>query len=235
MLKTNTNSQSSKTPTLAVTYRSGLKNQFGTCPKTCSLCPLSSKKEDTIDMDYLKVLVNTVPKHGTSYTYTHFDLDKIEDKNLLNDIKYNTKKATINRSADTIQQAINYKNNNYDVVVVVPHTEQPKKHFTVNGTKFVRCIAEYNKKINCSNCDLCTKKQRDYVVVFYAHGNQKKKIGNEKGGCYGASGRTNLHWLATQKQQQNKKDFEVLKDFIKNLPHGKKLRHHVVGDIGLED
>ena len=72
------------------------------------------------------------------------------------------------------------------------------------------------------------------MVVFYAHGSKKKKIGLEKGGCYGANGRTNIHWIATQKQEQIESDTKKLKSFIKSLPHGKKLRHHIVGDIGLD-
>ena len=234
MLKTVANSQSSKTQGLAVTYRSGGHNQFGTCPTTCSLNPLKNDKIERLDIEYLEAIVNTIPKHGTSYTYTHFDLDKLKNLELIENIKYNKKKATINRSADTIEQALEYYNNDYDTVVVLPYTDKPDKHFTEDGVKFVRCIAEYNKKINCSNCNLCADKQRKFVVVFYAHGSKKKKIGIEKGGCYGAGGRTNLHWLATQRQKQIESDTEKYKSFVKSLPHGKKVRPHIVGDVGLD-
>ena len=234
MLKTVLNSGADKTQGLAVTYRSGGYNQFGTCPTTCSLNPLKDNKIEKLDTEYLETIVNTIPKKGISFTYTHFNLDKLENLKLIEDIKYNKKKATINRSADTIEQALEYYNNDYDTVVVLPYTEKPDKHFTKDGVKFVRCIAEYNKKINCSNCNLCADKQRKFVVVFYAHGSKKKKIGLEKGGCYGANGRTNIHWIATQKQEQIESDVKRLKSFIKSLPHGKKLRHHIVGDIGLD-
>ena len=235
VLKTISNSQSSKTQGLAVTYRSGGLNQFGTCPTTCSLNPLKDNKREDIDVEYLEAIVNTIPKRGVSYTYTHFNLDKLKNLKLIEDIKYNKNKATINRSADTIEQALKYYHKDYDTVVVLPYTEKPDKHFTKDGVKFVRCIAEYNKKINCSNCNLCADKQRKFVVVFYAHGSKKKKIGKEKGGCYGANGRTNLHWLATQRQAQTESDAEKLKSFIKSLPHGRKIRHHVVGDVGLDE
>jgi len=235
MLKTVANSQAPKTLGVSTTYRADSKNQFGTCPTSCSLNPLKDNKIENIDLEYLEVIVNNIPKRGTSYTYTHFNLDKLENLKLIEDIKYNKKKATINRSADNIQQALEYYNNDYDTVVVLPYTDKPDKHFTQNNVKFVRCIAEYNKKINCSNCNLCADKQRKFVVVFYAHGSKKKKIGLEKGGCYGANGRTNLHWLATQRQAQIESDAEKLKSFIKSLPHGKKLRHHIVGDIGLDE
>ena len=235
MLKTVLNSGADKTQGLAVTYRSGGYNQFGTCPTTCSLNPLKDNKIEKLDTEYLETIVNTIPKKGISFTYTHFNLDKLENLKLIEDIKYNKKKATINRSADTIEQALEYYNNDYDTVVVLPYTEKPDKHFTKDGVKFVRCIAEYNKKINCSNCNLCADKQRKFVVVFYAHGSKKKKIGLEKGGCYGANGRTNIHWIATQKQEQIESDTKKLKSFIKSLPHGKKLRHHIVGDIGLDE
>jgi len=158
MLKTVLNSGADKTLGLAVTYRSGGYNQFGTCPTTCSLNPLKDNKIEKLDIEYLETIVNTIPKKGISFTYTHFNLDKLENLKLIEDIKYNKKKATINRSADTIEQALEYYNNDYDTVVVLPYTEKPDKHFTKDGVKFVRCIAEYNKKINCSNCNLCADK-----------------------------------------------------------------------------
>ena len=150
MLKTVELSQSVKTMGVATTYRSGGHNQFGTCPTTCSLNPLKDNKRENIDVEYLEVIVNNIPKRGVSYTYTHFNLDKLKNLKLIEDIKYN-------------------------------------------------------------------------------------KIGKEKGGCYGANGRTNLHWLATQRQAQTESDAEKLKSFIKSLPHGRKIRHHVVGDVGLDE
>ena len=57
----------------AVTYRSGNKNMFGTCPADCELNP-SGKGCDggQIDFDYLDAVLDSKPRAGYSFTYTHF-------------------------------------------------------------------------------------------------------------------------------------------------------------------
>jgi hypothetical protein len=50
---------------------------------------------------------------------------------------------------------------------------------TEEGNRIVRCPAEYQDNITCSNCGrgdpLCYRKDRDYAIGFYIHGVGKKK------------------------------------------------------------
>jgi hypothetical protein len=72
-------------------------------------------------------------------------------------------------------------------------------------------------------------------VTFTAHGNSKKKIGtDQRGGCYATGGNVNLHWEHTAKQEQDRTDGDRLRAFVKSLPAGTTIRHHVAGDIGKE-
>ena len=64
MLKTTLNSRANKTKGLAVTYRSGSENKFGTCPKDCELNP-SGCGSNTIDEKYLDALLNCKPKKAS--------------------------------------------------------------------------------------------------------------------------------------------------------------------------
>jgi hypothetical protein len=105
----------------------------------------------------------------------------------------------------------------------------------------VRCPEETNPdKISCMTCGsekpLCARHDRDYVIGFTAHGNQKNKIErDEKGGCYADGGNTRIWWDETADQEQKETDAEVLRKFVKSLPPGTILRHHIAGDIGKEN
>ena len=117
--------------------------------------------------------------------------------------------------------------------------QMSKKNFTYKNVRFVRCPAEYNKTITCKNCQLCTRKLRNFVIVFYAHGNQKELVGKkENGGCYGTFGNVRYQWEHTRKNVKNvSRNYSIqernsLKDFTNSLDEGALLRHHVVGDFG---
>ena len=232
MLKTVQKSKANKTAGLAVTYRSGTENIFGTCPSTCPLNPTDTQVTDTIDIKYLNAVLKAIPRKGKAFTYTHYKIEDIKDKLLLRKIKYDLDTATINRSTDTIEQAVNIYNKQIPTTVTLADTSNKKKSFTYKGIKFVRCIAEYNKKFSCINCQWCSVKHRTFIVVFYAHGSKKKLVGTDtKGGCYGANGHVRLHWENT-KNTDTKNEIETLNNFTKQLSTGTLLRHHIVGDIG---
>lgn len=74
MLKTVKVSTNRKTGPIAVTYRSGEHNVFGTCPKTCALNPAGEHSAELIDDSYLAAIVDSVPRGGLAWTYSHFAL-----------------------------------------------------------------------------------------------------------------------------------------------------------------
>ena len=237
MLKLVEKSQAKKTTDIAVTYRSGSDSVFGSCSTTCPLNPVQDKSTDKVDWDYLKAVLHAVPKKGKAFTFTHFKLENepLDKLFLLHDIKANENTTTINRSTDSLDEAVAVHNKMFPTCVTLPDKDV-KKNFTHKNVKFVRCPAEYNKKVTCKNCQLCTRKLRDFVIVFYAHGNQKKLVGDEKnGGCYGTFGRVRLHWEDTRKivsRNYSIQERNNLRDFINSLDRGSLLRHHVVGDFG---
>jgi hypothetical protein len=107
----------------------------------------------------------------------------------------------------------------------------------VNDVRFVRCPAELSDNFTCQQCGngkpLCARGDRDYVVVFVAHGTGAKKVGTGTGGCYAASGPTAIQWHGTKKKGLAD-DAVALRAFARSLPPGSMLRHHVAGDIGRE-
>ena len=72
MLKTVEISRAKKTKGIAVTYRAGKKNKYGTCPIDCKMnCSGTGTK--SIDWEYFDALLDAVPSKGVSFTYSNFD------------------------------------------------------------------------------------------------------------------------------------------------------------------
>jgi hypothetical protein len=242
MLKVVKKSQAFKTTDCAITYRSGDNDVFGTCPKICPLNPNQTVSTGQVDWDYLDAVLDATVRGGRSWTYSHFKFEDISFKQnkrfyfnflyRIRDSKYHT---TINRSTDDIDEAVAVHNKGYPTVVTLSD-KNVSKNFVHKEVKFVRCLAEYNEKVGCINCDLCARKNRDFVIVFYGHGSQKKLVGEEEqGGCYGTGGKVRLHWEHTKNVSQSLNDINKLKQFVQELPYGTILRHHIVGDVGKEN
>ena len=249
MLKTTAMSTAKKTAGCAVTYRAGSSEKFGTCPASCELNP-SGRGCDVsqIDYDYLDAVLDAKPRRGFSFTYSHFHP-------FFWSHKLSPKKTVINYSAANPETALLARRvSDAPVVTVVKPeywTSAPvyeyelgiaglNKYRNVGGTRIVRCPEEYGAVGGCVDCGgkdgpLCARLNRDFIIGFSAHGvNKKKAATDEYGGCYAAGGNTALHWNATANQQQPETDGERLRAFVKTLPPGRIIRHHVAGDIGLD-
>ena len=240
MLKTVEKSRAKKTTGSAVTYRAGKDNVFGSCPNTCPLNPVQDKSTDEIDWDYLKAVLYAVAKKGKAFTFTHFKLENepLDKLFLLHDIKVNENTTTINRSTDSLDEAVAVHSKMFPTAVTLPY-KNVRKNFTYKNVRFIRCPAEYSKRVTCKNCQLCTRKLRNFVIVFYAHGVKKNLVGKkENGGCYGTFGNVRYQWEHTKNNVKNvSSNYSVqerkdLKDFANSLDEGTLLRHHVVGDFG---
>jgi hypothetical protein len=74
--------------------------------------------------------------------------------------------------------------------------------------------------------------ERDYVIVFAAHGTGARRVGTDQaGGCYAASGHVAIQWHKTRTAEPTN-DAQQLREFAASLPAGSLLRHHVAGDVG---
>ena len=72
MLKTVAVSANRKTGPIAVTYRSGEHETYGTCPTSCKLHPKSETGTMLVDAEYLAAVADAVPRGGMAWTYSHF-------------------------------------------------------------------------------------------------------------------------------------------------------------------
>lgn len=234
MLKTVARSSAKKTDGIAVTYRAGTTEPFGTCPTTCEL-NCSGKGADEIDAEYLDALLSAVPRKGVSFTYSHFDPHTYGWGSQLGEGK-----TVINFSAPTKRVAAASVLNRIPAVTVVSEDSwQGKKTQPAGwGVRLVRCPAEYLSDFSCADCGgglpLCARRDRNYAIGFTAHGAGKRKAADPDttGGCYAAGGNVALHWRHTADQSQDETDAERLTRFARGLPPRSIIRHHVAGDIG---
>ena len=231
MLKTVEISRAQKTKGVAVTYRAGTKDNFGTCPATCELNP-SGCGATKIDHVYLDAVVDAVPTKGQAFTYSHFSpIHWIK--------KLQAGKTVINYSAKTAAMAAKYVRMKVPTVcTVAADFWGGRKSVTVDAVKVVRCPAEYLNNFGCAQCGngdpLCARLTRNFAVGFTAHGVHKKKAANpdDAGGCYATGGNVLLHWNHTADQDQDETDAERVTRFAKGLAPRTILRHHIAGDIG---
>ena len=230
MLKTVETSRAQKTKGLAVTYRAGSKEKFGTCPASCELNP-SGCGASKVDQEYLNALSLAVPTKGVAFTYSHFSPIHWIKKN-------GPGKTVINYSAKTATLAAKYiKMAVPTVATVALDFWNGRKSVDSDGARFVRCPAEYLPQFGCAQCGngdpLCARLERDFVIGFTAHGVHKKKAANpdDPGGCYASGGNVLLHWEATADQSQDESDADKVTRFAKSLAPRTILRHHIAGDI----
>jgi hypothetical protein len=230
MLKTVAISANRKTGPIAVTYRSGEHETYGTCPTTCQLHPKSETGTSLVDVDYLAALSDAVPRNGHAWTYSHFAAEALPIPA--------PGKTVFNVSCDTMADAVRAIELGRPAVYAAPKTMADSFPMVHRGVRFAQCPAELSESFTCHQCGngrpLCARGNRDYVVVFVAHGSGAKRVGtDEKGGCYAASGPTAIQWHGTKKTGASN-DSQAITKFARSLPSGSMLRHHVAGDVGRE-
>lgn len=122
-------------------------------------------KNDCLDHDKVKELAHAA-SHARGFTYTHYPLSRAN----LQTIDYcNRVGFTVNLSANNVRQAIDYVKTGQPVVTVAP-SDHGNNTRTIDGVKFITCPATYKDNVSCATCQLCSVKDRDFVVAFPVHG-----------------------------------------------------------------
>ena len=236
MLNTVENSRAKKTAGIAVTYRAAANEMYGTCPDTCPLKPSATATQE-IDRDYESAVRRAVPRKGIAFLFTHFDPAQWAEPNT-----GAPNQTVFNYSADTLADAAQHIKDGAASVAVVPESywnDKPSAKVTESdGVKMVRCPNE-TTGIDCANCGngtpLCARPDRDFGVVFTAHGASKRKAGDNQtaGGCYAGGGNVALHWRhLSERDEITETDAERVRRFASGLRPRSILRHHIAGDIG---
>jgi len=210
MLKTVAVSANRKTGPIAVTYRSGEHETYGTCPTSCKLHPKSETGTMLVDADYLAAVSDAVPRCGQAWIYSHFSAAALPLPA--------PGKTVFNVSCDTMAEAVLAVESGRPAVYAAPKSMADSFPMVHQGVKFAQCPAELSESFTCAQCGngrpLCARGERDYVVVFVAHGSGAKRVGtDEKGGCYAASGPTAIQWHGTKKPAR-----PMIRRQLKNSP-----------------
>jgi len=176
----------------------------------------------------MRALVDAVPRNGQAWTYSHFAPELLPAPA--------PGKTVINYSADTMDQAVAAWDLGRPAVVAAPAGTDWAGGVEYKGVRFVRCPAELSDNFTCAQCGngrpLCAQGDRDFVIVFVAHGPNARRVGYDvDGGCYASTGPTAIQWHGT-KTKGAPNDAQALASFAQALPPGSLLRHHVAGDLG---
>lgn len=121
-----------------------------------------------INANELELLINA-NKDKNGFTYTHH----VPNKHNAKLVKYaNDRGFTINLSAESLTQADDYYNLKVGPVVTLLPIESEKVTLTPNGVRVVKCPATY-QELTCSECKMCQRSNRNYIIGFPAHGTKK--------------------------------------------------------------
>ena len=242
MLNCVESSRAKKTAGISVSYRAAEGEMYGTCPDTCPLKPHPTGTTE-IDREYESAVRRAVPRKGYSFLFTHFYPDQWGEPN-------GPGKAVFNHSADSLESAAYHTAMGVASVAVVPvdyWEDQPNDKVTmvtlekhVLRVRGVRCPEE-TTGIDCRNCGngkpLCARFDRDYFVVFTAHGAAKRAAGDPdvKGGCYAGGGNCAIHWRGlSNSDKSGETDAEEVTRFAAGLAPHTIFRPHIAGDLGKE-
>lgn len=130
-------------------------------------------KNENINGKKLFELAKVVQKKKLkAWAYTHKTL---RETNVNKIKKANKMGFCINASADSLQEADDAVDKGLPTVVVLP-SNSPSILYTEKGRKVVVCPAQVKKGKTCSDCMLCAKSDRKFVIGFKAHGVQFRKV-----------------------------------------------------------
>jgi hypothetical protein len=259
MLNCTETSQAKKTKGIAVTYRASEGEMYGTCPDTCSLKPIVTGTNE-IDRDYEYAVRRAVPRKGQAFLYTHFHPDQWGEPNgpgttvfnysadSLESAAYHTAMGVASVAVVPVDYWEDKPSDKVTMVTLDPdrnvglsiHLGMERLTNSWRSIRYrgVRCPNE-TTGIDCRNCGkgkpLCARFDRDYFVVFTAHGAAKRLAGDPdvKGGCYAGGGNVAMHWRGlSQREQSDETDGEKVTRFAAGLAPHSILRHHVAGDVG---
>ena len=114
-------------------------------------------------------------KRKTAWTYCAYVLKKnLETFKACLDLGY-----AMNKSCFSLAEVDEAMDLGVPATVVVPSDTEEKRLKTPKGRNVIGCPAQLSKDITCSNCGggkgpLCARIDRDFAVMFYAHGVNKR-------------------------------------------------------------
>lgn len=129
---------------------------------------------ETIDAHQLREVAKANNRRrARGFGYCHYDVIENAHNRLLLLMAQN-KGLVLNASGNSLRHAARIKSAAPDLsVVATGPADYATKDQTIDGQRFIQCPQTWNKSITCQNCQLCALPERDYIIVFPAHGTGK--------------------------------------------------------------
>lgn len=125
-----------------------------------------------ISRTFIRSMVESV-KHLRAFTYTHHDIRKGENLQLLRHANRNG--FTINASCESEAQVDDAIMAGLPAVMVAKSDETRTTWHTNGGNVVIVCPAQRSDSKTCADCMLCHKRGKKVAIAFLAHGTSKKK------------------------------------------------------------
>jgi hypothetical protein len=125
-----------------------------------------------ISRTFIKAMVQSV-QHLKAFTYTHHDIKKGENLQLLRFANRNG--FTVNASCETEQQVDDAIAAGLPAVMVANSDESRTTWRTPSGNVVLVCPAQRSDSKTCADCMLCHKRGKRVAIAFLAHGTSRKK------------------------------------------------------------
>lgn len=125
-----------------------------------------------LDTSAMKALV-AANKRRKGFTYTHYDMGIRRNREVVRLANRGgfTVNASFERAADAVRCLKRYQ---IPAVTILP--VDAGKVTVVDGVRVVQCPAYWQDKVSCARCQLCQRRDRDYVIGFPAHGTGWRKV-----------------------------------------------------------
>jgi len=97
----------------------------------------------------------------------------------LNPLDFSANGLTINASCDNAEDLDDALEAGWKAVVTVGETQEASWRVVTPGGRsivVVKCPADYDAGVSCSNCQLCIKRRPDRVIAFEVHGAGRKRV-----------------------------------------------------------
>lgn len=122
--------------------------------------------DNEIDHEYIDYMIKGHKERpdldGWSYTHAwqrdEMDPLKLNDEDNL----------CVNASADSLDDAIEAKQQGWPVTVVVPEDTE-EAYLEYEGERVVVCPAQRKEEVSCSDCMMCANSDRESIVAFKKH------------------------------------------------------------------
>jgi hypothetical protein len=135
----------------------------------------SKANREKLSVNHLRAIADTnSARNLRGFGFTHYDCFDLSNRGPIRDAYISG--LVINASTNNIAEAVKLKTAHPELsVATIAPEDYSTKNQHIDGVRFVQCPATHKgSHVQCIDCGLCAKPNRNEVIVFPAHGSGRK-------------------------------------------------------------